>query len=310
MEPLREPALQGYPTDYLLARVRGRRAALMAQWQAVRARGRPAETSDEAVWEALLREYRWLREQMNPRLRQGLDPVFVLFELKTLVLCLRCVAARRRAEAERLLAHSQLADPLKMALLGASDVPSAISSIADAFAPVDADRVSLQRAYADAGLRGLEARLTRQYLDQLPGMKLRPVVRRFFASFVDLRNLMTLYKHLRWEIHDAAAFVPGGTIEVARLQHASAGKDSAALDGLVRAIAGRSAPPVAISEGALESILLGSLTRQLEKDARDGEDAGRLLEYAWRVYVNARNRAILLHASELAPALLDRELIA
>jgi len=307
---LRDVAADGYPTDYLLARVRARRATVAAQWLAQRERGLPQGISDDSIWEGFLRELGWLRTQMNRRVRQDLDPVFGLFELKTLVLCLRDKAALRDAEVERLLAHSQLAAVLRHALQHEHDVAAAVALIATALAVEDAGPAALQSAYADAGLKGFEARLTRHYLACMAEARLHPVVRRFFAAFADLRNLMTLYKHLRWGIADATAFVPGGTIATSHMTQAEASRDAAELDRLVRSIAGRSAPPLATAEGSLETVLLGSLSREVRRLGEQDGAVGTFLDYAWRVYIHARNQSILLHAGDLGPATLEKELVA
>ncbi|MDH4310068.1 MAG: V-type ATPase subunit [Gammaproteobacteria bacterium] len=310
IELLRDIASDGYPTDYLLARVRARRAALTAQWRAIHARGLPAEVTDDAIWEGFLRELGWLRGQMNRRLRTSVDPVFGLFELKTLVLCLRCKAVQRDAEIARLLAASQVSDALRQALLQETDVPAAVASIAVALEPADDAEASLRRAYAQAGLKGFETRLTRSYLGHVNDARLHPLVRRFFASFVDLRNLMTLYKLLRWEMDDAAAFLTGGTIGVERLQRIGAARDAAGLDPMVREIAGRAAPPLATAEGSLETILLGSLSHKVRSLGRQEDPVGTVLDHAWRVYIHARNQSLLLHAGHLDSAGLEKELVA
>jgi len=310
IELLRDIATDGYPTDYLLARVRARRAVLAAEWSAIRARGLPAEVTDDAIWEGFLRELGWLRGQMNRRLRTGVDPVFGLFELKTVVLCLRNKAVQRNAEIARLLAASQVSDALRGALLQEADVSTAIVPIAVALEPANEAASSLRRAYAEAGLKGVETRLTRNYLGQMNNARLHPPVREFFAAFVDLRNLMTLYKQLRWEVVDAEAFLPGGTIDLARLQRISAARDTAGLDLLVREIAGRAAPPIATAEGSLETILLGSLSRRIRSLSREEDAVGTVLDYAWRVYIHARNQSLLLHAAHRDSAEIDKELVA
>src|SRR5512137_272064 len=162
-ELLRDIASDGYPTDYLLARVRARRAVLTAEWSAIRAHGLPAGVTDDAIWERFLRELGWLRNQMDRRLRTSVDPLFGLFELKTVVLCLRNKAVQRTAEIARLLVASQIADRLRIALSQEAGVPAAVASIAVALEPAD-DAGSLRRAYAEAGLKGFETRLTRIYL--------------------------------------------------------------------------------------------------------------------------------------------------
>lgn len=309
-ELLRDLATDGYPTDYLLARVRARRAVLAAEWSAIRARGLPAGVTDDVIWEGFLRELGWLRHQVNRRLRASVDPMFGLFELKTVVLCLRNKAVQRNAEIVRLLAASQVSDALRGALLQETEVPAAVASIAVALEPANEDAGSLRRAYAEAGLKGFETRLTRNYLARMSNARLHPPVREFFAAFVDLRNLMTLYKQLRWEVADAEAFLPGGTIAVPRLQRIGAAKDMAGLDLLVREIAGRAAPPLATAEGSLETILLGSLSRKIRILSREEDPVGTVLDYAWRVYIHARNHSLLLHATHLDSAGLEKELVA
>ena len=310
IELLRDIASDGYPTDYLLARVRARRAALTAQSSALHARTLPADVSDDAIWEGFLRELGWLRGQMNRRLRTSVDPVLGLFELKTVVLCLRCKALQRDAEIARLLAASQVSDALRRALLQEADVPAAVASMAVALEPADDDAGSLRRAYAEAGLKGFETRLTRSYLGHVKAARLHPLVQKFFAAFVDLRNLMTLYKLLRWDMDDAAAFLVGGTIGVARLQRIGTARDAAGLDPLVHEIAGRAAPPLATAEGSLETILLSSLSSRIRAMSVDEDPVGRILDYAWRVYIQARNQAVLLHAAHLDSTALEKELVA
>ncbi|KPJ80315.1 MAG: hypothetical protein AMJ58_09005 [Gammaproteobacteria bacterium SG8_30] len=312
MELLRDIAKDGFPTDYLIARVRARRAAVTREWRAALARKAPPSTSDEAIWDGLLEEYAWLYGQMDARMRARLAPVLALFELKTLVLCLRNIDAGRREEVARLLEHSLLAEPVVSALRTAGDVRTALAALAEvAPSALGAGAGALEDAYAKGGLKNVENRLVRAWLAQAVKGRLAPSVRAFLVAFIDLRNVVTVYKRLRWEIEDEEpAFIAGGSLLIERLAAASARGAMAQFDALVREVAGRDAPPLAASETALETVLLGHLAGRLREDAREGGDVAVLLDYLWRLYVAARNRALLLHADVQGTAMLERELIA
>ncbi len=310
MELLRDIAADGFPTDYLLARIRGRGAALEARWRAVRAHGVPPGTTDARIWEALLAEFEWLHGQMNRPWRRCFAPVFVLFELKTVVLCVRSKAAHRGSEIEALLARSLLAESLRQALVQEPDVRSTVVAVTAIVARAAPRAGEAAAGYASHGLRGFEDGLVRGYLAAVAAMRLQPLVRRFFATFGDLRNVVILYKQLRWGVADAAAFIAGGTLETLRFERALARRDLAGVDELASEAAQLAALPAAASEGALETVLLASLTRRLRDWRRASEDAGLILDYLWRNYVHARNLAILLHGAELDAGALERELIA
>ena len=307
---MREIAADGFPADYLLARVRGRRAALVSDWSNLAAGGLPAGTSDESIWRALLTEFEWLYRQMNRSLRKRFAPVFVLFELKTIVLCVRNKAVQRTAEIERLLERSLLSDGLQQALRETSDVRSAVVAVTEILAVVAGDLRALKTGYAEEGLKGFENGLMRGYLAHAAATRMHPAIRTFFAAFIDLRNLMILYKHLRWEIEDEAEYIPGGTVEPSRFEQAAARKEFAGLEALAKVVTGSKHVPAAASEGALETVLLRRMTQQLQKAGRESEDVGLILDYVWRSYVQARNLAVLHHAGDLAPETLERELIA
>ena len=310
MQPLREIAADGYPVHYLMARLRGRRAGLVAAERRERAAPPAGAESDEAIWDALLTEFDWLRRQMSARLRAQFEPVLTLFAIKTLVLVLRNAAAERRASVERLMRHELFADDLRRGLVGAPDTATAVALVVDALAPTPDEAGRLAAAYAEGGLKDLEAGLMREFLGRAARGRAHPAIRRFFATFIDLRNTMTLYKQLRWGFQDAAAFMPGGTLAVARLSGASTRGDTSCLDQCVGGITGAAPVSMAAGEEALESRLLSTLTRRLHAASRDGDATELILDYVWSVYVRARNRALRLHAGGPDAAVLEREVIA
>jgi len=247
---------------------------------------------------------------MNRSLRKRFAPVFVLFELKTIVLCVRNKMLQRTAEVERLLERSLLSDRLQQALREPPDVRSTVAAVTESLAVVAERLRALDIAYAEGGLKGFENDLTRGYLAHAASTRMHPAIHGFFASFIDLRNLMILYKHLRWEIEEEAVFIPGGTLEPSRFVQAASRKEFAGLEAIAREATGLQDLPAAASEGALETVLLRCMTQQLQKASRACEDVGLILDYVWRSYVQARNLAVLHHAADLGPEALERELIA
>lgn len=292
---MRQDATDGFPTDYLLARIRGRSTALISDWHHLIAAGLAPDASDERIWEAFLAELEWLHAQMNRGLRDQFAPLFALFEIKTIVLVLRNKAIRRTAQIERLLAPSLLAADVKEILMRAPDVRSAIAALSEGLVTV----------YDEGKLAAFEDALMRVYLQQTAAGHLDPVMKAFFVLFIDLRNLMLLYKRLRWGVSDPSLFIAGGSVEISRLQEIH---DNAGLDDLVTSVLGETVSTAA-SEGALETILLRSMTRRLMKIRRMTDGAGLIVVYVWRLYVQARNLAVLYHGAELDPRTLERELI-
>lgn len=307
---LRDIDSLGFPNDYLIARIKARRAALIANWKAARAHGLTPGTSDERIWGALLSELQWLYGQMNRGLRECFAPVFVLLELKTIVLCLRNKEAGRVTQIDTLLTHTLLADLLRQVLRDQPDVRSSITTLIETMAGALPGLREAATAYADNGLRGFEDSLMRGYLAHTATTHLHPLIQRFLRAFVDLRNVMILYKQLRWGVEDAGAFIQGGTFQLSRLVQLLASNELNSWKELAKEATALTVVPAAASEGSLESVLLTSLTERLRQMGRDQDGVGLIIDYIWRIYVHARNLAVLYHAPDLGEATLERELIA
>ncbi len=307
---LRDPSTDGFPADYLIARVNGRRSALVSDWQVFLVQRPPMETNEEEVWRSLLEELDWLYRQMNPKLRKTFVVVFLLFELKTVVLCLRCKLLPDSLAIERILAHSLLAEDLQRVLRHSADTRSAIAAITERFSAYAATFSGLESAYADKGMQGLEHGLLRGYLEAAPKRTRHPVIKQFLGLFIDLRNLMNLYKQLRWDIADGPQFISGGCISSSQFLQVLADKDLAGLDTLVRRVTDIQSLDAASSEGAVETVLLKYMTRMLHKRGREAEVVGPILDYVWRSYIQARNLALLHHRKDIDVEVLSRELIA
>ncbi|HSP16560.1 MAG TPA: V-type ATPase subunit [Thermoanaerobaculia bacterium] len=305
---MRENAADGFPTDYLIARIRGRQTALISDWERLIALGGTQEESDEQIWGAFLQELEWLQVQMNRRLRDMFASLFVLFEIKTIVLCLRNKAAARTPEIDEMLARSLLANHIKAILRQPADVRSAVAMLADAMAVTSPAFRELDSAYAEGNLQGFENALMRIYLQEISTRRLQPVMKMFFILFTDLRNLVLLYKDLRWGVATSCPFISGGSIDAARLQEIARRRDTAALDDLVSNVTGVDTISAA-NESALETILLRSMTRKLLVMRHTDDGAALIVVYMWRIYVQARNLAVLHHGVDLDAETLERELV-
>lgn len=288
---------EGYPEDYVVARVRGRRARVISG------------SSDAEIWQGLTRELAWLHREMPPALARTVAPLVALFELKTMVLAILNTAIDRRITVRAVLEHSLLDDSIRAALRTAPDVKAAVAGLVAALARLEAPFGELTRAYADDQLRGFEDALVRVYLERASAQPLHPEVRRFLAAFIDARNVMLLYKQLRWNPPGPEPFVAGGTIAPADFEQALAGGDPAAVDRFVAQVTRRWLPRALVSERALETLLLTSLTRRLDAARRHGDAAGVVLSYVWRLSISARNASLTHHARDVDAATLQRELV-
>ncbi len=104
MDLLRKSPDPGYPIEYLLSRIKGRRSRLIRDWRpllfdpalyeslpAARTGGGPKDRAADSVWRNLMAEYQWVYSQMNQRLRDIFFSFFLYTELRTIFICLRHV---------------------------------------------------------------------------------------------------------------------------------------------------------------------------------------------------------------------------
>ena len=306
---VRPHATGGFPTEYLLARIGGRQAALASDWRGLTAMGPPADSTDERIWGAFLTELAWLHRQMDDGLRRRIVPLLALFELKTIVLVLRSLAARRTGGPAALLQHSLLVDQLQSPLRQMPDVETAVDRLAAWLTESDDAFRELVPAYRQHGLRGVEEGLMRGYLEHVARADLHPAVRTFFEQLIDVRNVMLAYRYLRWNAERRPQFIRGGSSMLAELDTLVTNHDRAALDSLMMRMAGHPGAPTLSSESAVETLLMRSIARRLRPQRRDADGVGAVVAYIWRIYVQARNFAVLYHARALPPALVDQELL-
>lgn len=280
MEILERIEDRGYPADYLLSRVRSRRVLY---------KNLIAGESPVEIWRHLLKEYRWTYIQMNGVLRNIFRRFFIYSELKTVFMCLRY----RKGEYEKieeLLFFSLLSDDLKELLRGDLDMMTAIKGIEGAFLSVSDRFGGLREIFMKDGLKGFEQALTNVYLENTIDSKLHRTIRDFFPYVIDSRNIIAVYKHIRWQMHDYPLFINGGGVKEARLKRIFERQDISGIATLVQKLSG-----IITDAKNIENSLLKGITRFLRKTARDPLCIGVILDHLWRCYAETIEAAELIH---------------
>jgi len=309
MRAIEFPPFEGYPADYLVARLGARRGLLVRNWEEFLMAAKPALPAryaghaggrpEEAVARALKRELRWVARQMDRGLREAFRPVFAYFELGTIFTCVRYKARKDSDEDVRgALEASLLAGALKRAVIEAPSQAAALGAAAGAFATSP----EIRREILAAGkIAEAEQRLTDALLADSAARAPHPVIRGFFRVVIDMRNLVSIYKRLRWGIEAAPPVIEGGNAGAWRLK-AIAGE--AALLSAIRRLTGLKAErPSGVENLFLRRLLVYS------RGASRGGAVGFVLDYLLRCHAEARNLGLIFAGGGLERELLRGELV-
>ncbi|MBI5558141.1 MAG: V-type ATPase subunit [Deltaproteobacteria bacterium] len=276
MELLLKVEDRGYPTDYLLARLRARR------------RGYGECVAAEpyfAAWKSLLREYRWVYLQMNSTLREIFRPFFILMEIRTVSQYLRYKTKGHTKGAE-VLGLSLLSKAMRASLTQSGAMADLLAGIETGFSPLCGGFTGLAGTFAREGLRGVEERLLNTFLEHVVLTKQHPDIKHFFILLIDSRNIVALYKHLRWDMDRFPPFVRGGLTSEKKLRGVFAARDVSGIAPLVKHLTGREiASPAA---GNIESASLRWISRALLRCAREPLSIAFILNYLWLCLMESR----------------------
>ncbi len=309
----------GYPVEYLLSRVRGRRSRLIRDWKPLIYGAPPAEylaspqyqgfvreRSLEGLWQSLQQEHQWIFSQLDETMRRMLAPYFLYTELRTITSCLRMLQGEKTQETAAVLAGSLLCDRLKGALSG-GDVADAVASVEEHFCGISAAFRGMREAYEARGMRELEQMLVGRYLEAVLGQPLHPVLRQLFVRIIDARNILSLYKSHRLASRDASVFLGGGTIPVERLQDLRERDDLFTAVGLIRQATG-----ITIAEPEptqVEVALYRGITRFLKQEGRDPLGVGLIVDYLWRCSLEVTNLSVLFAGKDLEREAMAAEVV-
>ncbi len=320
MELLKRREYPGYPTEYLVSRIRGRRVRLISVGKPTVAGAAPFEDltfgkyermiqdmAPEDIWRNLILEYQWVYAQMNERLRQLFGPFFLYSELKTVFICLRHGKGRKTSNVDELLGASLLSDKLKKVLATSADVRATAGDIERFFSSYSSEFRGFPKVFDADGLRGIEQALTTRYLTVIVNKKLHPLMKKFFIRLIDSRNIMSLSKYLRQGARPPLSFLEGGSIPPNLLRNILGKRDAPGLGSLVRTFTGARAET--LEPARIELAMYKGTTRFLKRSGRDPFGVGPILDYLWSCSIEALNLSILSRGRDLDRNVIAAELV-
>jgi vacuolar-type H+-ATPase subunit C/Vma6 len=321
MNLLQIPKSSGYPTEYLVARIRGRRVHLVKDWEDILSDPVPVETllptyykefmtehAREGVWKRLLKEFRWIYYQMNETLRDAFVPFFMYFEIKTILLCFRHRTEKEsKTDIDDILSFSLLSREVKEVLKKEGELPLILEEFEKKYLSPTGKPRGLAEAFSKAGLKGVEEEMTNGFFEQMISLKLSPVINDFFVFLIDIKNIMALYKHEKWGIKTAPEFINGGGISRSVLRKTAQESGISGILRLVHQTAGVSVPEAGISQ--IENALLAGMTKEIKAAAIKSADTGLILDYLWKIYIEAQNFSVLLYSGTIERKDLRKELV-
>lgn len=319
---LRDIGDRGYPSEYLLSRIKGRRGSLVTDWKSFilshdlieclpvipsKYKFSVSDRSAEVFWEFFLKEVLWVYHQMDSGLRALFRPFFAYIELRTVFICLRHKAGKKEERIAKLLSFSLLSDKMKGILMGSKNAADAVRGIEAVFIAVSLKFKGLSDVFNKDGLREAERQLTDGYLEYAVNKKPHPVMKAFFVLLIDTRNITAVYKHLRWKVKSPLSFIAGGSIGNARFRQIIESGDISGLEGIIRKLAGVKAE--SLSGANIERALLRGMMRFL-RNTRRVSGVGLIMDYMWRSYIEAINLRTFFYGTEVDREIIDQELIA
>ncbi len=316
MELLRRLKDSEYPDDYLLSRIQGRRAGLISDWTPLLSaetpfaylssssyRGVFKELSEQGIQRELAREYLWVYAGMNRKIRDIFSAFFFYAELRAIYICLRHIRGGMSSGIGAILSLSLLSDRFKDILLTARDASSAVVRMEGALSRVSAGYAGIADIYSEKGPEIFERDLTIRYLAAMPGSRLHPLLKDFFLRIVDARNIIAIVKVINLKPRQSPSFVPGGSLSESVIREAIEKKDL----GNVLRLAGIRGAGQAGQD--IEKRLYEDITAHLRRRGRVPLDLGLLLDYLWRLSVEAMNLSLLSYGRQLQRDLISRELV-
>ncbi len=321
MDLLKSFEFEGYPDDYLLSRIKGRRVYLITNWQQLLYSTKPFEElkssfykdffekdSQERIWEWFSMEFQWVYLQMNRKLRNIFSQFSLYFEIeKTLLPCLRYkLRIDEEGTVERLLSTSLLSYEITKAFKK-GDLFSVLECLEDSFIYLTDSFAGLKEIYLKDGLMAVEQKFICTYLEYVVRSETHHILKNFFIALIDIRNTLTMLKHLKWNIYTPPAFVSGGNFEMKKLKKIVEKHEVSCASKYISRLTGTKTAEN--DPSVIEALLLKRLTTALKNTGREPSGVGLILDYLWRCYIQSLNLRTILYGSSIDKESIDKELI-
>ena len=311
---------RGYPSDYLFSRLKGRRARLVPDWDALMDATSPLEKlpeghfqrtlgdrTPEAIWRALLFEYGWVYHQMNQHLRETFAPFFLYAELRTMIICIRYLRELKRGIVRQMLMASLLADDIKKMLGESENELSAVQEIEKTFSRFSERFAGIAEIMRTEGLKGFEQKLVERYLSVVVKTGTDPLLRAFFMRLINARNMLALAKLLSIGRTADHSFISGGMVSTQRFEEILVSRNTHEADKLLNELTGEVIS--ALDPKRIEACLYRSISRWLKRESRTAPGIGPALDYLWRCSIEATNLSILFYGKDLDKDIVAEELV-
>ena len=310
-----------YPTEFLVARLLGKKNALFRNWDFLIASEDRIQNLQNTpfspylkkhgipgIWRFLHTEHQWVYSRMNPYLRKSFYPYFVYHELNTLVICLRYLERREEIESvmqvlHHSLMHNEIQNILKSGLAFTAmlhRLESRLCEKSDLF-------TGLSEKYDKKGITGLEIFIRDCFFAFILSQKHPVILKTFFQYLVDFHNCLSLAKNIRWQIETEPGIIPGGSIPDDRFKKAFFRKE---MTPVVKFLHLDDIGGTGADMQKLEISLLISITRKLKKWSFQRTVAGDILFYLWEQYRCTRNISMILNTPLLDDVTVGEKVVA
>ncbi len=296
MNLLRTLTQPNYPTDYLVARIRGKKGDRIRDWQPLIANpDKSPFASDEEIWGKYSGEIHWLYKQMNQKLRNIFDRIIKYYEIQTLFQCLRFMEGGQKKVALELLSTSLIDEKIQKIVAQETPGENLIRKLLNQMGMTGHAAKRIHAAYNKNGLRSFENLLLSDFLGTTIKERTHPAIRSFFMDIIALRNTLSQAKQVRWQQKNPPEIISIGsrTKKHSSLKYGGTSENSARKNEMQ----------------LLETRLLTALTKKFQRLSRTKGDIAVIIAFIWERYIETKNLSTVLHGRTIAPDRLAEELV-